>query len=226
MPFHNSRQSMSTDRSAAIALVSGSAAGLVTMFAHPTGHEVVRNAAAGASNALTSGVHWLAIVGEALILTGALAITRRLRTRRDIAVGAYVFFALAGVAVIIAAAASGLLAPSIVDRLATADAPERASMMNALHYTGLLNQTFARVHVLFSGIAILLWSGAALGGRELSRPLAVFGLLFGAVLAAGVLSGYLRRLDIHSFGLVVVGQGAWMVWTATQLWRVPTVRAA
>ena len=41
---------MSTNRNAAIALVTGSLAGLVTMALHPTGRDVVHNASAGMSN--------------------------------------------------------------------------------------------------------------------------------------------------------------------------------
>lgn len=209
---------MSTDRTAAIALLTGSSAGLVTMALHPTGHDVIRNASAGATNTLTTAVHALALLAQPLVLAGALALTLRLRARRDVAVGAYVFFALASVAVIIAAAASGFLAPGVLRGLAGADEPARAVMTSALRYTGLVNQTFAKMHVMFSGIAILLWSGAILTGRELTRALAVYGLLLSVVLILGVASGQLR-LDVHGFGFVVLGEGVWMAWAAAQLWR-------
>ena len=208
---------MRTDRSAALALTAGSLAGLVTMALHPTGRDAVRVASSGGTNALATAVHWLAIVAQPLVLAGALALTLRLRERRDLAVGAYVFFALGSVAVIFAAVASGFLAPGVLRGLGEADAPTRALMMSALHYTSLLNQAFAAVYVVLSALAILLWSSAILAGRELSRGLAVYGLVLGALLIVGVLSGHLR-LGIHGFGGVVIGQGVWMVWAAGQLW--------
>jgi hypothetical protein len=92
------------------------------------------------------------------------------------------------------------------------------SMENALHYTFLLNQAFARIYVVLAAIAIALWSWASLAGRELPRALAVYGLILGAALVAGLTSGHLT-LGIHGFGLVILGQSAWMIWAAGTLWR-------
>ena len=209
---------MSNDRTAALALIAGSSAGLVTMALHPTGADVVANATTGSPNTLSQAVHALAVVAQPLVLAGALALTLRLRARRDLSVGAYVFFAMASVAVIVAAVASGFLAPGVLRGLDAADAPARVTMLSALRFVGLVNQTFAILHVAFSGIAILLWSSAMLAGREMSRALAVYGLVLGALLLVGIVSGTLQ-LDIHGFGLVVLGEGAWMVWAASQLWR-------
>lgn len=209
---------MTTDRSAALAITAGSLAGLATMALHPTGRDVVQAASSGGTNALVAAVHWLAIGAQPLVLAGTLALTLRLRARRDLAVGASVFYALASVAVIIAAVASGILAPAVLRNLREADEPTRALMTNGLRYTGLLNQAFASVYVVFSAIAILLWSAAMLVGRELPRALGVYGLVLGAVLLLGVASGHLR-LGIHGFGLVVLGVGVWMVWAAGWLWQ-------
>lgn len=218
-----------TDRRAALALLAGSFAGLVTMALHPTGHDVMRNAAAGAPNTRASAVHALALLAQPLVLAGTLALTRRLRMRRDgagdVAVGAYVAFALAGVAAVIAAVASGFLAPGVLRGLETADEPTRVAMLHAWHYTGLVNQAFARFYVLLSGVAVLLWSGAMLSHRasptyEWPRALAGYGLLLGVLLTVGAGSGYLR-LDVHGFGLVALGQGVWMAGVAAHLWRAP-----
>jgi hypothetical protein len=91
-------------------------------------------------------------------------------------------------------------------------------MLSALHYTAHLNQAFATLFVMFSGVAILGWSGAMLAGRELSRALAVYGLVLGAALLLAPASGHLR-LGIHGFGAVVLGEGIWLAWAATHLWR-------
>lgn len=205
------------DRSAALALSAGSLAGLVTMALHPTGHDVIENATLGLANIRSIAVHWLAIVAQPAVLAGALGLTLRLRTRRDLAVGAYVFFAVASIAVIVAAIASGLLGSEVVDGLDEVDAATRALMLRELRYTGEINEVFAAVYVVLSGIAILLWSSAIILGRELSRALGAFGVTLSLLLIAGVLSGHLQ-LGIHGFGAVVLGEGVWMTWAAAGLW--------
>jgi len=209
---------MSTNRNAAIALFAGSIGGLVTMALHPTGHDVVRNASAGAANTLATALHILALLSSPLLMAGTLALTLRFRARRDVAIAAYIFFAAATVAVIIAAVSSGFVAPSVLRGYAEADEPARAVMLNALAYTGRVNQAFAMVYVTFSGAAILLWSVAALLGGEMPRSFAWFGMPLGCALILGIVSGYLR-LNVHGFGLVVLGEGVWMVWAGALLWR-------
>jgi hypothetical protein len=209
---------MSTNRNAAIALLTGTIGGMVTMVLHPTGRDVVHNASAGAANALTVAVHVLALVAQPLLLAGTLALILTLRARRDLAVVAYIFFAAGTVAAMIAAVASGFLAPGVLRGYAEADEAARAVMMNALSYTGRVNQAFSMVYVTFSAVAISLWSVAALLGGELSRSLARYGILLGVALILGLMSGHLR-LNVHGFGLVVLGEGAWMVWVAVLLWR-------
>jgi hypothetical protein len=209
-------------RSAALALWVGTAAGIVAMALHPTGRDVVHNASEGGANALVSSLHGLAILGEGLVLCGAIAIVSRLRARLDLALGAYVFFALAGLSVIVAAAASGFLSPSTVRGLDAADAADRAVMLNALHYTGLLNQAFAKIGVMFTAVALLLWSTTIIITKEFERRLAILGILLGAGMLIGLGSGYLR-LNIHGYGLVVLGTGIWQVLIAGALWRERSV---
>ena len=209
---------MTTDRLAALALTAGSLAGIVIMALHPTGSEVARDAAGGGAMSLAVAVHWLAIVAQPLILAGSLAITLRLRARRDVAVGAFVFFAVAGVAVTIAAAASGLVSPAVLRGMHDSEAGAMASMQNYLHYTSLLNQAFAGIYVVLGAIAIALWSAAIVAGRELPRALGRYGLALAAALLIGLASGHLT-LGIHGFGLVVLGESAWMIWAAAALWR-------
>ena len=210
---------MSIHRSAAGALIAGSVAGILVMVLHPTGHAVVGNAEAGRSNTLVAAVHALAMLAQPLLVSGMLVVTERLRVRRDLAVTGFVTFAFASVAVVIAAAASGLIAPGAVRSVAGADDAARAGMMNALHYTGLLNQAFAKLHVLFSCVAIILWSAAMALGREFSRALGAYGIVLGAALLAAVFGAGLR-LDIHGYGLVVLTQALWFTWTALTLRRM------
>lgn len=207
-----------TNRSAAFALIAGTIAGLITMALHPTGHDVVANASGGGANALNMAVHSLALFGQPLLLAGMLAVTLQLRASRDLAVLAYICFAFAVAAVMIAAVASGFLAPEMVRGIGDADDVRRTAMLDDLRSTGALNQAFAKVYVVFSGIALMLWSAAILRERTMARGLAVLGALTGVIQVIGVLTGWLR-LDIHGFGLVVLLQGIWLIWLARHLWR-------
>lgn len=209
---------VSSERVAAAAIGIGYVSGMMVMVLHPTGSDVVHAASAGAANAMVTAVHWVAMIGQALVLAGLLGVTMRLQQARSVAIGAYVFMALGTFAVIIAAASSGLVVPGVLRGLAGADETRRTAMMGAANYTGIVNQAFARVYVVFSAIAILGWSWAIFRGREMTRPLSYYGFVVGPALIIGVLSGQLR-LDIHGFGAVVLSEGAWMVWAARQLWQ-------
>ncbi len=213
-------RTMTTNRSAAYAMIAGSAAGLVTMTLHPTGHDVVRNASEGASNMLNTSVHLLAIVAQPMVLAGTLGLTVRLTTRRDLAFGAFIFFALASFAVVLAALASGFIAPAVLEGMNNATESRREGMLGALGYTGILNQAFAKLYVVFAGAAILLWSVAIVKGREMSRWLGAYGIALGLGLVAVIALGIVR-LDIHGFGAVAILVGAWMVWAAINLLRSP-----
>jgi hypothetical protein len=208
---------MNTDRTAALAIITGTVAGLVTMATHPTGHDVIRNASEGASNALNVSAHLLAIVAQPLVLGGTVAITRRLRARPDLAVGALIFFAMASVMVVIAATLSGLVATATLRGYADAAPGVQEAMHRDLAYTGALNQGLAKVHVALSAIAILLWSTAMLRAREFGRWIALYGLALGTLLA-GLVATETLTLDIHGFGLVVITEGVWFVWAARTLW--------
>ena len=208
---------MTTNRSAALAIGAGSLAGLVIMALHPTGDDIARDPS-GRALMLAKAVHWMAIVAQPLILAGLVALALRLRARLVLAVGAYVFYAVGAIAVVFAGAASGIVSPGVMEGMH--DGPDSAmtTIENYLHYTFIWNQAFASIYVVLSGTAIALWSAAMVVGRELSRALGVYGLLLAAALVVGLASGHLT-LGVHGFGLVILGESAWMIWAAVTLWR-------
>ena len=156
------RAPMTTDRSAALALTAGSLAGLVIMALHPTGGDVARDATGGALR-LAKAVHWVAIVAQPLVLAGTLAITLRLRTRRDLAVGAFISFAVASICVILAAAASGIVSTGVYEGMHDTGAGDMTSVENFGHYTFLWNQAFASIYVLALTFSAPLSEPIALG---------------------------------------------------------------
>jgi hypothetical protein len=241
LPGRDPDRHASADRAAAVALLAGSLVGLGVMTLHPTGRDAVRAAAAGLPQTRLTAVHVAGLLVQPLLLAGTLAVTRRLRAAPaaggsaaagPLAVTAAVYFACASAAALVAATASGLVAPLALRDYAAAGGPARAAMLAALDYTRLLNRSFARLDVLFTGAAVLLWSAAMLAARPRGprasatadalpawpRALAGYGLVLGVALAAGAGSGRLR-MDVHGFGLAVVGQGVWLAGVAVCLWR-------
>jgi len=120
--------------------------------------------------------------------------------------------------VISAAVASGFVAPAVIGHVLEAEGAGRDVGHALLEYTGLLNQGFAKVHVVATSAAILLWSVAILRSGRLARAAGIFGIVVGAGILLTVLSGHLR-LGVHGFGIVVLAQGAWLIWVGGLLCR-------
>jgi hypothetical protein len=209
---------MITPRLAARSLTVGTAGLFVTMGLHPTGAEALANAEGGGLNLLARGVHGLAIAMMPLLLVGFAGLTRQLRARPGVAAIAFAAWALALVAVLLAAIMSGVVAPALADRIAGASPMERDTLMSLLRFTGLLNQAFASVYVALGGAAIVGWSVALRATPEVPRLLAPLGVLVGVAAAVGTLGGWLA-LDVAGFGAVVLGQGVWMLGVAWWLGR-------
>ena len=201
---------MNWNRSAAIALVIGTLAGFITMAFHPTGADVVANAAAGGRNVLAIAMHLLALCGLPLILAGLLAFSAMLH-RRDLAVLAYAFYVLGAIGAMIAAVASGLIATEAAQLVTTTG-------MSALRYTRLINQSFALIYAVLTAIALVVWSAALLLGRDGFMRLATYGLVVGPLLVIAVVSGLLP-LNVHGFGVVIGAQGIWCLSVASLLWE-------
>jgi hypothetical protein len=198
-----------------MSLVIGTLAGFITMAFHPTGAEVVANAAAGGRNVLAVAMHLLALCGLPFVLAGLLGFTVMLR-RRDLAVLGFAFYLLGAVAAMIAAIASGLIAPEVAQLVTTTG-------MSALRYTRLINQSFAVIYAVLTAVALVVWSAALVIGRDGYTRLAIYGLVVGPVLLIVVVGGLLP-LNVHGFGVVVGAQGIWCLSVASLLWarRAPS----
>jgi hypothetical protein len=122
------------------------------------------------------------------------------------------------VATLVAAVASGFLATDLVAGMAGLAGEARAVATSLLHYTGALNQAFARVLVGASSVAIGLWSIEILRTGLLRRGTGLLGCTLAAATLLALLSGRLR-LDVHGFGAVVLGQAVWLVMVGLELRR-------
>lgn len=208
---------MTDDAKGGVALIVSTAAGLLTMALHPLPHDVFGVADPRSAVALGAYVHGLAIAATMIGFLGALALYVRTNDAARFSLAALVAFGFAAVAVMVAAAVSGFIAGG----LALAKEPSPRAVVQL---AGLFNQAFAKIHVVSTCAAILLWSIAIWRGRTLSRALAVYGFVVAPVIAILVIAGHLR-LDVHGFGAVVLLQGIWLAAAGILLIRRRVERA-
>ncbi len=190
--------STTEERRAAIALLVGVVAPLLIMGMHPTGADITIG---GARLVLINHmVHGVSLAAQPVVFLGLLGLWRSLRS--DVATAALVFYAFGIVAILSAAVLSGFVAPEVV-----AERP-------LLFYTGQLNQGFAKVSVAAIGASLILW-GVAL---RFARLPAAAGVIIGAVLVLGVLTGWLH-LSASGIVIVTLLQAIWIILVAAQLLR-------
>lgn len=202
------------------ALIAGSLASVVTMLLHPTGSQLLADVQRLAPVGVA--VHALALAGLPVSFFGTIGLTRRLAIDGEGAVAALVAYGMAAVAVLIAAVASGLLATGLASHMAVTSGAERDLTAALFGYTGQINQAFAKVYVIASSVAILLWSGAILAHGRLARGAGILGIVVGVLALLAMTIGHLR-LDVHGFGAVVLTQGMWMITVGTLLIRARPV---
>ena len=194
--------SMPQERRAAVALLIGVVAPLLIMGMHPTGADITTG---GARLVMINHlVHGVSLAAQPVVFLGLLGLWRSLRS--DAATAALVFYAFGIVAILSAAVLSGFVAPEVV-----ADRP-------LLYYTGQLNQGFAKVSVAATGASLVLWGAALWPGGGFARLPAAAGVLLGAVLALGIVTGWLR-LTVVGIVVVTLLQGIWIVLVAAHLLR-------
>lgn len=200
------------------AILAATVCTAITMSMHPSGSALLNDYAATVTRNIVA--HGLALLSIPLSLIGALGISRRLRRGGSVASAdlGFLTYAIAHVAVLVAATASGLMAPAVARRLTTPD-PATEQIWRALfRYTGIINQSFATLYVVGLALAVGLWSVAIVRGAAFPRWVGAFGTVLSlALLAVLVLSR--AHLDVHSFGLVVILQGGWMIAVALPMIR-------
>jgi len=190
--------STTEERRAAIALLIGVIAPLLIMGMHPTGADITIGGARLVM--INHMVHGVSLAAQPVVFLGLLGLWRSLRS--DVATAALVFYAFGIVAILSAAVLSGFVAPEVV-----AERP-------LLFYTGQLNQGFAKVSVAAIGASLILW-GVAL---RFARLPAAAGVIIGAVLVLGVLTGWLH-LSASGIVIVTLLQAIWIILVAALLLR-------
>lgn len=201
-----------------LALITGSAGAIITMIFHPTGHDLFVPGQFASVAHVAIATHTLALVSLPVLLLGAFGLSHYLASPNRLAFVALVMYGLATIAAMNAAVVSGLVAPQLVRQIITTTPPSSDVWRIVFDYSGDLNQGFARVFVVASSAAIVLWSVAILRGKTLARGIGIYGSILGPVTVLAVLSGHLK-LGVHGFGMVVLGQAVWFVIVGVLLCR-------
>jgi hypothetical protein len=123
---------------------------------------------------------------------------------------AIVTFGFACVAVMIAAAASGFVAPSVMKHMLR-DVPAAAHQWEIV-ISGIfqLNQAFSRIYSVASSIAIILWYISVLRNGGLGRGAAIYGCVIAPLIILGIGVGHLR-LDVHGMTVIMAAQVIWFI---------------
>lgn len=206
---------MQRDRSAGLALIAGTLAGLLTMALHPTGHELSADFAR--VSLLNRVVHSLAIAGTIATFYGLLRLHRLFVNQTAITDAALVAYGFGAVAVMFAAIASGFIGTDIAAIVLEAGGDARALYEPVRDFGWAFNQACTRVFVVASSVGIALWSTAMLREPGFGRAIGITGLVIGTAAVLASLAGL--RMDIHGFGAIVLGHGIWLTWTGVRLLR-------
>ena len=204
-----------------VALALGTFAMLVTMATHPSGGsgQTLRDGESLSRVGVAAVVsHSIGIAALPLLLLGFWGLSRRLGWESGPVRLAFAAYALATAAVLNAAIMSGFVATGVAMSIRPETAEGAKAVAGLYAYTFVVNQGFAKVHVVASSAAIVLWSLRMIRLRGGWRAAGIFGLVAGALPAAGVLASALP-LNVHGFGMVVLLQSAWTFWIASRMAR-------
>jgi hypothetical protein len=208
---------MSNDRLSGVALIAGSVGMIITMGLHPSGHIPAADTVPMIRKIIA--VHGLALACLPILFLGTLGLSRRIACDNHLALIGVVFYAFGLFAVMNAGAANGLVFPVLLRRIAdSAGSPQAIETWRMIaRYNFYVNQAYAQLFVAASSVAIFLWSASIWRSRELGRGLGIYGCLLGPVTLGALFSGHLN-LDVHGFGIVVLGQAIWFMVAGKRLW--------
>ena len=208
---------MKRDTPSGLLLIGGTLVTFVALLRHPTGLlSAGDNFAREAQYAVW--VHGIVIATTVLLFLGLLGLRRRLSGGPDLATAGLTTYGFAVICVTIAAAVSGFAGTALAARYLAAEPDTRHVVHEMFHYNSMLNQAFAKMHLVASAAAVLLWSLAMLKTQGFPRGLGVFGIIVGLGTLGGLALGS-GHIGLHALLLYFGGQGSWMIWAGILLLR-------
>lgn len=201
-----------------VALIVGSLAGIVTMIFHPSGlsHRVSPDQL-GHLAQVAVATHALALVSLPILVFGFLGFTLKQGGDRPLIQAGFVAYVFASLWVSISAVSSGLIAPRLIGQMVTADESTQKVLQTILSYNFQLNQGFAKLFVIGSSVAVILWSISLLKSGTI-RWLGILGCVIGLVNLFVFGLGHLR-LNVHGFGLFTFIQSTWVILLGAMMCR-------
>ena len=193
-----------------LALIVGTVAAIVTMAFHPTGFDPHASVEAVAHDmSILVGVHSLALFSVPLLVFGFLGVTMRAGWHRPEALLAFIIYALSAVAIMFAGIADGLINAALIPGMTGADL-KLQTLKAVLSYNFQFNQACAKVFVVGTSLAMILWSITLFRLGVLERRIGIMGWFISLAALFGLLSGHVR-MSAHGFGLIVLLQGVWTI---------------
>lgn len=209
---------MKDNRLGGIALIAGTILGVITLFIHPSGHDLFEPDQFAHTAKMLVVAHALAIASIAVLFLGALALAGRLSSPDRLAIAALVLFGLASVAMVSAATVDGFVGPGVLRKVIFAASPVNEQWRVLFAYNDQVNQAFAEIFVVASAVAIVLWSASIVKSRLLAKAAGVYGLLLGVASVLAVVAGASGHADaVH---LLMLGQITWFLIVGTLMWRL------
>jgi hypothetical protein len=201
-----------------IAFIAGATLGVIVMILHPTARDFATPGEFASGARLAVIVHAIAIASAPASFLGAIALTRRVDAPQRLGLSGLVVYGFGLVAMMIAASASGFVAPSLMKQAAAGSPATKELIELVIDYNAYVNQAFAKLYVVASSIAIALWSASNTRRRVFVSGIGIYGLLLGAATILMLVSGHLK-LDVHGMGLVMFSQAVWFVLVGVALLR-------
>ncbi len=197
------------------ALIVGTLGYLSTMALHPAG---ISAGSLSRDSQFMVAVHALGLLSLPVVVFGLIGLPTRTGWRRPSTQFALICYCLAVIAAMIAAIASGLVGPALMQREIGATVDAYQAVRVVLEFNHQLNQACAKVFVVGASLAIIAWSHAisVLGSYE--RRVGWFGWFVGLGSMAGLFSGHVR-MDVHGFGAIVLLQAIWNICIGVSLLR-------
>ena len=202
----------------AFALIVGTVGYLLTMALHPIGITSASAEVLTRQNQIAIAVHALGLLSVPLVIFGFVGLSARVGWGRASTQFAFIVYAMAAVAVGLAAVADGLVAPALIQKTIGVSSESLAQLKTMLEFNWQFNQACAKVFVVGASLAIIAWSYAIASLGTFERVVAWFGWFVGVASLAALFSGHIQ-MDVHGFGLVVLLQAIWNICVGVSLLR-------
>jgi hypothetical protein len=190
-------------------LIVGSVVMLVMGITHPSALPWGDNTALTRLAAIDAFAHSLAIIGTGLVLLGLAGMSRWLGLQRVPVMAALVAFAMASVAVVVAATLDGFVIPAIALSWTEADKVAGVDLKRLVWFCVLTASAMTRIYLLLTAAAVGLWSWVIFCER-LSSALPWVGLMIGITGGVRIFGGS-PFVSVHEVLALALFQGIWMV---------------